>query len=122
LWLSLCVPANLSLQTCTDDAERLIMKIDEHIRSSRNDDGSVVLDVRRGKMYGLNPVASQILELLGQGFDETQIKSEISRRFSVELVTVDKDVDEFLSKLAELGVIVSRDGFLFSKANQPKTK
>jgi hypothetical protein len=97
------------------------MKIHEHIRSSRNDDGSVVLDVCRGTMYGLNPVGSQILELLGQGLDEPQIKSEISRRFSVDLVIVDRDVDEFLSKLAELGVIVSRSGAPFSKANQPKT-
>ena len=98
-----------------------MMKIHQHIRSTRNDDGSVVLDVRRGKMYGLNPVASQILELLGQGLDEAQIKSKISRRFCVDLITVDKDVDEFLSKLAELGVIVSQDGAFFLKANQPET-
>jgi len=98
------------------------MKIHEQIRFSRTDDGSVVLDVRRGKMYGLNPVASEILGLLGQGLDASQIKSEISRRFSVDLVTVDKDVDEFLSKLAELGIIVSRDGAYFLEANQPKTQ
>jgi hypothetical protein len=98
------------------------MKIQEHIRCSRNDDGSVVLDVRRGTMYGLNPVASQVFELLGQGLDAAQIKSEISSRFSVEMVIVDKDVDEFLSKLAQLGVVLSRDGAPFSKAKRPKTR
>ena len=98
------------------------MKIHEHIRSSRNDDGSVVLDVCRGTMYGLNPVASQVFELLGQGLDAARIKSEISRRFSVDLAIVDRDVDEFLSRLAQLGVVVSRDGAPFSKAIQPKTR
>jgi Coenzyme PQQ synthesis protein D (PqqD) len=122
LWLSLCVPANLSLQSRPDDAEHLDMKIHEHIRSNRNQDGSVVLDVLRGKMYGLNPVASQILQLLGQGLDETQIKSEISRRFSVDADIVDKDVHEFLSKLAELEVIASRDGAPLSKVNQAKSQ
>ena len=98
------------------------MKIHEHIRSNRSDDGSVVLDVLRGKMYSLNPVASQILQLLGQGLDKTQIKSEISRRFSVEVDIIDKDVDEFLSKLAELEVIASRDDAPLSKNNQSKSQ
>src|SRR6266478_3988464 len=115
LWLSLSVAANLPLQSRPKDAEHLVMKIHEHIRSNRNEDGSVVLDVLRGKMYGLNPVASHILQLLGQGLDETQIKSEISRQFSADADTIDKDVDEFLSKLAELEVIASRDFAPLSK-------
>ena len=97
------------------------MKISEHIRSNRNEDGSVVLDVLRGKMYGLNPVASRILELLGQGLDETQVKAELSRQFSVDLDTIDKDVDEFLLKLAALEVIVFGESPSVSKTNQSKS-
>ena len=99
-----------------------IMKISEHIRSNRNEDGSVVLDVLRGKMYGLNPVASRILELLGQGLDETQVKAELSRQFSVDVDTIDKDVDEFLLKLAALGVLVFGESAPASKTNQSKSR
>jgi Coenzyme PQQ synthesis protein D (PqqD) len=99
-----------------------MIKILEHIRSNQNEDGSVVLDVCRGKMYSLNPVASRILELLSQGLDEAQIKSEISRQFSVAMDIIDKDVDEFLLKLADLKVISFGESASLSKSYQLKSR
>jgi len=86
------------------------MEIREHIRTTKCQEGGVVLDVVQGKMYGLNPVASRILELLSSGLTETQIKSEISRQFTVDIEIVDRDVDQFLHTLLELQVVSSVDG------------
>ena len=86
------------------------MEIREHIRMTKCQEGGVVLDVVQGKMYGLNPVASRILELLSSGLTETQIKSEISRQFTVDIEIVDRDVDQFLHTLLELQVVSSVDG------------
>jgi hypothetical protein len=86
-----------------------MIEISQSLRSSHNSEGAVLLDIAGGKMYGLNPVASRILALLAQGLGEDQIKSEISRAFSVDIEVVGSDVDEFLAQLAEHRLI-TRNG------------
>jgi hypothetical protein len=78
-----------------------MVKLSEQLRSTHNQDGAVVLDVAQGKMFGLNPVGSRILELLRAGLTEIQIKAEVSREFSADIEIVRKDVDEFLVQLAK---------------------
>jgi hypothetical protein len=82
-----------------------MLKLSEQLRSTHNQDGAVVLDVAQGKMFGLNPVASRILELLRKGLTELQIQAEVSREFCADIEIVRKDVDEFLLRLATLGLI-----------------
>ena len=36
------------------------------VRSTRNEDGGIVLDIEQGQMFLLNPVATLILELVGE--------------------------------------------------------
>ena len=75
------------------------MKLSEQIRSTHDQDGAVLLDIRQGQMFRLNPVGSRILELLKLGYPESRITDEISREFCTDRETVKADLREFLSHL-----------------------
>ena len=75
------------------------MKLSEHVRSTHNADGAVVLDVLHGEMYRLNFVGSRMLELLKHGCTNVQIADAISREFGVSPETVAADLEEFLEHL-----------------------
>ena len=75
------------------------MRISEDVRSTHGPDGGVVLDIRRGRMFRLNPVASRILELLEGQSAEAEIIEEISREFGASQEVVAPDVREFLVAL-----------------------
>jgi Coenzyme PQQ synthesis protein D (PqqD) len=85
-----------------------VIRISESIRNTHSQDGGVVLDIRHGRMYGLNLVGSRILELLKQDYQEAQIAEEISRQFGISLETATSDVREFLESLDKHGLIERR--------------
>lgn len=76
-----------------------MQKIAEGVRSTHNQDGGIVLDVRQGKMFRLNLVGSRILALLEAGYQELRISEELSRQFGISLEIVEADVHEFLGML-----------------------
>jgi hypothetical protein len=76
-----------------------VVKLSEHVRSTHNQDGAVVLDVLHGQMYRLNLVGSRMLELLKEGRTEDQIVDRISREFGVDRGIVAQDFREFLAHL-----------------------
>ena len=69
------------------------------VRSTRNEDGGIVLDIDHGQMFRLNPVAALILEFLGKGCAETEIAKQISRQYSISEEIAAADVREFLKSL-----------------------
>ena len=75
------------------------MKLSEHVRSTHNADGAVVLDILHGEMYRLNFVGSRMLELVKQGYSEARIADDISREFRVDRTIVETDLREFLTHL-----------------------
>jgi Coenzyme PQQ synthesis protein D (PqqD) len=75
------------------------LKLSGQVRSTHNQDGAVVLDIRQGRMFRLNLVGSRMLELLRQGCSETQIAAEISREFGAGREIVETDLREFLTHL-----------------------
>ena len=76
-----------------------MLKLSEHVRSTHNHDGAVLLDIRQGQMFRLNLVGGRMLELLKQSYSEAAIAHEISREFSVDREIVEADVREFLTHL-----------------------
>jgi Coenzyme PQQ synthesis protein D (PqqD) len=76
-----------------------VVKLSEHVRSTHNADGAVVLDILHGEMYRLNLVGSRMLELLKDGFTNAQIADAVSRQFGVARETVAADLEEFLQHL-----------------------
>jgi len=81
------------------------MKLSEHLRSTHNQDGAIVLDILHGHMFRLNVVGSRMLELLKQGITEAQIADAISREFGAARETVATDLQEFLAHLQKHSLV-----------------
>ncbi len=80
----------------------------ESIRRVANADGGVVLDLRRGAMFRVNPVGARVLDLLDEGDSATQIAEKLSAEFNVALHEVLADVEEFIESLKLRGVVGSQ--------------
>jgi hypothetical protein len=75
------------------------------VRSTHNQDGAIVLDVRQGQMFNLNFVGSRILELLKSGYTESGIVDEIGQEFGVSRDLAENDVREFLQTLKKCHLV-----------------
>ncbi len=84
------------------------MRLSDDLRTATNADGGVILDLRRGKMFRLNPTAAAILELLGRGYTEQRIAAEMEGLCGVEAQLALRDVQAFLSSLAANGLLAQR--------------
>jgi hypothetical protein len=91
------------LQEAKDGAE--MYTLSETVRSTHNQDGAIVLDVRQGQMFSLNFVGSRILELLKSGTTESEIVDEIVREFGVGRDLAENDVREFLENLKKCHLV-----------------
>lgn len=80
-------------------------KVPETTKSTHSQSGGVVLDVKYGQMFDLNPVGSRILELLRAGSSEVQIVETISSEFSVARDLVESDLRDFMQALRDHGLI-----------------
>ena len=76
-------------------------RVRESIRSTHGQDGAILLDIRRGQMFNLNPVGSRILELVEAGVAESAIVDEISQKFEVNKEIAETDVREFIESLKQ---------------------
>jgi hypothetical protein len=80
----------------------------DSIRRVANADGGVVLDLRRGAMFRVNPLGARVLDLLDEGNSPKQIADKLSAEFAVPLSQVQADVAEFVESLKSRGVLGSR--------------
>ncbi|MDT8069503.1 MAG: PqqD family protein [Terriglobia bacterium] len=71
------------------------------VRSTRNDDGGVLLDLERGKLLRLNSTGALIFEWLREGQSESQIATRISEDWGVSRETVENDLVKFLGLLKQ---------------------
>lgn len=76
-------------------------RVPDDIRSTRNRDGGVVLDLRCGKILRLNSTGALIVECLRHGYSEPQIVDQLSAECDVPMETIASDVSEFLRSLEE---------------------
>src|SRR5205807_5209546 len=80
----------------------------DSFRRVTNADGGVVLDLRRGAMFRVNPVGARVLDLLEQGDSPAQIAQKLSAEFSVTLSEVQADVIQFVESLETRGILGPR--------------
>ena len=73
--------------------------IANNIRRVSGTDGGILLDLKRGTMFQINPLGSQILDLLERGDSIPHIAERISEQFGIALAVVQTDVKEFLDSL-----------------------
>lgn len=69
------------------------------IRRLSNADGGVLLDLRRGAMFRVNPLGARVLDLLELGASPGQIAERFSAEFQVPLDEVLADVKAFVDSL-----------------------
>jgi hypothetical protein len=85
--------------------EAAMYKVSNTVRSTYNQDGAIVLNVRQGQMFNVNFVGSRILELLKNGSPESAIVDEISREFDISRDLAENDVREFLQALKKCHLV-----------------
>ena len=84
-------------------------RVSDTVRSTHNQDGAIVLDVRQGQMFNVNFVGSRILELLKSGSGESMIVDQISREFGVCRDLAEKDVRTFLQNLKKRQLVEEQE-------------
>jgi hypothetical protein len=76
-----------------------LYKVSGGLRSTRNEDGGIVLDIERGQIFRLNPVGALVLESLGKGRAETEIAKDITLEYGISEEEAVVDVRDFLQSL-----------------------
>ena len=74
-------------------------RLSDTVRSTHGQDGAIVLDIRQGQMFNVNFVGSRILQLLGEGYLQSEIIDAIVREFDVSRDRVENEVGQFLQTL-----------------------
>lgn len=78
------------------------------VRSTYSEDGAVLLDIRKGLCYSLNPVAARIwsaVEASPLGVDFRGLVDALETHYQVSKEQLECDIDECLSKLENMGLV-----------------
>ena len=82
-----------------------MLRLSDTVRSTHNQDGAIILDIRQGQMFNVNFVGSRILELLKSGSTESAVVDQISGEFGVSRDLAKKDVRDFLQNLKKCRLV-----------------
>ena len=82
--------------------------IKEHLCCELNGE-AVILSLKNGKYYGLNPVASRIWELIQAPLSMDEIQDAILLEYNVESEVCEQEVSGFLKQMTAEGLIVEVD-------------
>jgi len=76
------------------------------VRTVFTEAGAVLQDTKNGASFTINVVGSTIWQHLTEGATRDQIVDRLSSEFSVTKDQIKGDVDEFIEKLQELGLLL----------------
>lgn len=78
----------------------MLYKLPTWVRSSRNQDGAVVLDIRGNRIFNFNHAGSQLLEMLRSGAaSHTSLAEGLIARYGIDAAAANRDVSDFLAQL-----------------------
>lgn len=77
-----------------------MFSISKSVRLTKSADGGILLDVERGAIFSLNPVATRIVELLLREQSVSSLATQIGQEFGIS-EELARDVNDFLSTLRE---------------------
>lgn len=83
-------------------------EVPAEVRSTRDDDGAILLDLSRGKIFRLNGTGALIFEHVRQCESEAEIIESIGREFDVSLQVASMEVIEFLKSLERQGLVTNK--------------
>lgn len=84
--------------------------IPEQVLSRELDGEAVLLDLRSGHYFGLNPTAARMWSLLKDGVTPEKIVRTITDEFAVAEARAQQDVERFVETLLERGLITTSNG------------
>jgi Coenzyme PQQ synthesis protein D (PqqD) len=90
---------------CPAEKPSASYEVSAGIRTTRNEDGGLVLNIKRGKIYRLNGTGALIFEQLTGGQTRSQIIANISREFEIPTEAVEADIVQFLASLQSQGLV-----------------
>ena len=96
-----------------------IWLVSPDVRSTYSEDGAVLLDIRKGLCYSLNPVAARVwstVEASPSGVDLPGIVDVVETHYKISHEELERDIDEYLSKLEQAGLVQRNGLFHGSKA------
>ena len=89
------------------------------VRSTYSEDGAVLLDIRKGLCYSLNPVAARVwstVEASPSGVDFRGLVDVMETHYTISREQLERDIDECLTKLENMGLVQRNGLFHESKA------
>ena len=91
-----------------DDKINLVPNIALHGDAQK--DFFMAFDVITGEQFRLNSTSFWVMELINEGIEWTKLKESFFRRFEVDRVQGDKDLNSLASQLLELGLVEIKGG------------
>jgi len=88
---------------------RHLIKTADSVRETVNQDGAVLLDIRQGLCFSMNPVGAKIWEMLKNECPPDQIAAALEQEFHVPRVEIEQDIAEFLEHLKRRNLIRTGD-------------
>ncbi len=101
----------------TDPIARWLVSPD--VRSTYSEDGAVLLDIRKGLCYSLNPVAARVwstVEASPSGVNLRGLVDVMETHYKIPHERLESDVTEYLSKLEQMGLVQRNGVFHESKS------
>jgi Coenzyme PQQ synthesis protein D (PqqD) len=89
------------------------------VRSTYSEDGAVLLDIRKGLCYSLNPVAARVwstVEASPSGIDFPGLVDVLEIHYKISHEQLESDITEYLAKLEEMGLVQRNGVFHGSRA------
>jgi Coenzyme PQQ synthesis protein D (PqqD) len=86
-----------------------MFSISKSVRLTKSRDGGILLDMERGGIFSLNPVATRIVELLGREQSVSSLVDQISHEFGIS-ERLASDVVDFLSTLRDERLLEDSEG------------
>ena len=79
----------------------------DSVRETINQDGAVLLDIKQGVCFSMNPVGAKIWEMLKREYPLDEIASSLEQEFHVPRTQIEADIADFVAELRQRNLILN---------------
>jgi hypothetical protein len=95
----------MSVSTARTFVESAIVSVGTEQLSSKLGDDLVILNLKSGVYYGLDPVGARVWELAEKRSSAAAIRDAIANEFAVDPATAERDLADLLGQMESEGLI-----------------
>lgn len=85
------------------------IQLAQNVRDTINQDGAVLLDIKQGVCFSVNPVGARIWQMLKDRYPVDQIAASLESEFKVPRSQIETDISDFLQSLRESKLLQRED-------------